>query len=100
MKASCKINNNNLNIVQVDKIAIINDEIIVSFETKIENDKTFVQGTILNKDGKPVPGVSIRTAEYQYGGVSSHDGKFIVELPELKTLMFSCIGYSTRRLNF
>lgn len=54
-----------------------------------------LSGTITdNKDGAPIPGISIRTKEGAAVGITAADGTFKISVPQkAKSLIFSSVGY-------
>ena len=52
----------------------------------------------VDKDGNPLPGATVRIKDTQMGVVSDQDGKFKLEVGEIKDLMLqvSFIGYKTQ----
>ena len=56
-----------------------------------------ITGQIKDKDGNPLPGATVRIKDTQMGVVSDQDGKFKLEVGEIKDLMLqvSFIGYKT-----
>lgn len=58
-----------------------------------------VSGTITGNDGEPIPGASIVLKGTNTGVISNWDGKYSINVPELKgTLVISFIGYQTREI--
>lgn len=57
-----------------------------------------ITGQIKDKDGNPLPGATVRIKDTQMGVVSDQDGKFKLEVGEIKDLMLqvSFIGYKTQ----
>ncbi|MBC8033969.1 MAG: M56 family metallopeptidase [Chitinophagaceae bacterium] len=84
--------------VVVGEVAIINEEMVVSFEKRETDGRLFIHGLILNREGQPIAGASIRNAEYKSLAVSMHSGRFVIASAEQKPLMISCIGYATKRV--
>jgi len=58
-------------------------------------------GTIVDETGFPLPGVSIQTANSNFGTISDMDGKFKLEIPDTtktKTLLAKYIGYNPQKI--
>ena len=64
---------------------------------EIERTQTF-QGIVKDKDGVPLPGVTVLLKGTKYGTITDTDGKFQIGVPEGKrhTLAFSFIGMKTK----
>ena len=59
-----------------------------------------VKGKVVDKEGIPLPGVTVRLDSTTVGSVTGQDGTFVLVLPVKKgTLVFSFIGYETTRVN-
>lgn len=52
-----------------------------------------VTGTIIDENGEPVIGASVKIQNTQSGVISDLDGKFTINVPEGKKLVISYIGY-------
>jgi len=93
------INGDKVNFIVADKVDMINEEMVISFEKTKKNGDIHIQGTVLNKDGEPMVGVSIRSADSKAGTASGNDGHFSLALPDSESLTFSCVGYATKRID-
>jgi TonB-dependent SusC/RagA subfamily outer membrane receptor len=59
--------------------------------------QTSISGTVVDKDGQPIPGVTILdSSNDQNGTVSDFDGNFTISVPSDGTLNISYIGYQTQ----
>ena len=59
-----------------------------------------VSGTIVDKDGQPIPGVTILDLENNSNGaVTDFDGNFTINVPSDGTLSVSFIGYITQNIS-
>ncbi len=73
--------------------AIEASTIIVSDKKTVD---IIVNGTVKDKSGEPIPGVSISVRGDKGRGTSTDaTGKFVLSVPEKVTLVFSAIGYIT-----
>ena len=58
-----------------------------------------VKGTVKDKDGNPIPGVTIQVKGTALGTVSQPDGTFTLNVPDANaTLVFSYIGYESQEI--
>lgn len=57
-----------------------------------------VRGTVLDKDGQPVIGATVKLKGTTYGAVTDLDGHFNMKVPKGATLMISYIGYKKQRV--
>ncbi|MET7000354.1 SusC/RagA family TonB-linked outer membrane protein [Chitinophaga defluvii] len=55
-------------------------------------------GTVMDADGNPLPGASVRLRDGQQGTVTDANGYFVVEVAEGSILEVSFIGYQIQRL--
>lgn len=82
--------------------SILDNVIVVSPKEKTELPqavKTMViSGEIKDKDGNPLPGATVRIKETSIGVVSDQDGRFKLEVSDMKGLVLqvSFIGYKTQ----
>ena len=52
-----------------------------------------VTGTVLDEQGQPMIGVTVRLRDGKAGATTGLDGKFSIEVPQNSVLVFSYIGY-------
>src|SRR5688572_28271293 len=57
-----------------------------------------ISGTIQDKTGRPVPGVTVVIEGTKTGTSSDNEGRFKINTPEKAVLVFSFIGYQTQKL--
>ncbi len=57
-----------------------------------------VSGTVTSQSGEPLPGVAISVAGTNTGTVTDLNGNYKLSVPDDATLVFSYIGFSTRRI--
>ncbi|MEN8251655.1 MAG: TonB-dependent receptor, partial [Bacteroidota bacterium] len=68
-----------------------------SFEQQ-EPSKIKIEGTILDENSEPLPGVSILVKGTTHGVVTDFDGKFAIEVEVGSILRISFIGYETEEI--
>src|SRR4051812_43766679 len=54
-----------------------------------------VSGKVTDKDGAPLPGVTVTVKNTQSSTVSDQDGTYSITAPAKSTLIFSYVGYQT-----
>lgn len=59
-----------------------------------------LQGTVVDKDKVPMPGVSILVKDTNTGVVTNFDGEFDINVSEGDVLLFSFIGYKTQEIAY
>lgn len=59
---------------------------------------TLVNGMVINDEGDPLVGVTVQVKGMNMGTVTDASGKFLIQAPEHKTLVFSYIGYNKREI--
>src|SRR5690606_8815271 len=57
-----------------------------------------VSGTVTDSQGMPIPGVTVSVQGTSTGTATNIDGKYALTVHEGATLVFSFIGYETRRV--
>lgn len=66
---------------------------------EIQNAAVPVKGTVKDKDGQPIPGVTIQVKGTGVGTVSTPEGTFSLNAPDANvTLLFSYIGYDPQEI--
>ena len=55
-----------------------------------------VQGQVVDQDGQPLIGATVRLKGAQTGTVTDFEGKFTLDVPQNATLLVSYIGYKDR----
>lgn len=58
-----------------------------------------VEGTVLDEQGTPLPGVTVTIRGEREGVATDFDGKFVIRATENSTLNFSFIGFEPYQLN-
>lgn len=58
-----------------------------------------VEGTVLDEQGTPLPGVTVTIRGEREGVATDFDGKFVIRADENSTLNFSFIGFEPYQLN-
>ena len=64
--------------------------------------KLVLKGTVVDKDSVPLPGVTIVLKGTVLGVVSDHEGKFVLEIPQMDhpVLVFSFVGMQTQEYQY
>ena len=57
-----------------------------------------ITGTVMQDDGEPAIGATVKVVGSNNGVITNVDGKFTIDVPSGKKLEFSYIGYVTKRL--
>src|SRR5690554_2494259 len=57
-----------------------------------------VTGTVVDQNGEAIPGVTISIPDTGIGTATDIDGKYTLTVPEGSTLVFSSIGFETRKI--
>ena len=57
-----------------------------------------VQGTVVDQNGNPIPGVTVSVSGTTVGTATDLDGRYSFSVPEGSTLVFSFIGFETQRI--
>lgn len=84
----------------------INHNIHVQKSNKEENEPMIsisevdvvVRGTVTDEKGEPLPGATLLVEGTNIGTVTDIDGNFTLDVPERGVLIFSFIGYETKRV--
>lgn len=58
-----------------------------------------IKGTVLDINGEPLIGVSIRVKGINLGAVTDVDGSYQIEVPEKSTLVFTYLGYNKQEVS-
>ncbi|GAC1314745.1 MAG: TonB-dependent receptor [Mucilaginibacter sp.] len=82
---------------------IIHQTIVIKARDETSSSKTLaiqkVQGTVVDENGTPMPGVSVKLKGTAIGSVTDLNGKYILNTVDGNgTLVFSFIGYNTREV--
>jgi TonB-dependent SusC/RagA subfamily outer membrane receptor len=74
--------------------------VIVSRSKKQKASDTLrtISGRVLDKDGSPLPGVSVMVANKNYGAQTDANGQFKIRASNQDELMLGYIGYESKRL--
>jgi hypothetical protein len=57
-----------------------------------------VRGTVIDKTGAPIPGVSVIIKSTQQGTITDANGAFAISAPSTATLRFTFVGYDAREV--
>lgn len=57
-----------------------------------------VTGTVIDKDGMPIPGVTVLVKGTTIGTATDLEGRYSISVPEGSTLVFSFIGFESRAM--
>jgi len=85
------------------KYAIVDPEIklapeILTGVSQLQQNK--VTGTVIGKDGAPLPGVNVVVTGTTLGALTDIDGKYTIQIPQgSKSLTFSFIGMESQKIN-
>lgn len=60
----------------------------ISAQTKIT-----VNGTVLDENGQPLPGLTVLVENTPNGTITDVDGKYRLQVPDNSVLIFDCMGY-------
>jgi hypothetical protein len=73
----------------------------VSCQTVFAQETIRVVGTVVNSQNQsPVPFVHVYTTSYHHGTISDGAGQFELNFAKPDTLIFSCVGYESKRIAF
>ncbi|UKT62475.1 SusC/RagA family TonB-linked outer membrane protein [Pedobacter mucosus] len=72
--------------------------LVVSFCTLIYAQDISIKGTIKDKSGTPIPGVTITTKNSKTGVSSSPEGTYSISVPGNSTLVFSAVGFTPQEV--
>lgn len=67
-------------------------------DTVTPADIVVVQGRVVDKDGRPLPDVTLRIADTRLGAISDSLGNFRFSAPVRDTLVVTSFGYETQRI--
>ena len=59
-----------------------------------------VTGTVTDESDLPIPGVNILVENTDRGTVTDFDGNYAIEVSEGETLVFSYLGYQTKKVTY
>ena len=83
--------------IAIKQIVII--FLLLSFQTVFSQSTREINGVILSEDGTPVSGCSIILKGSSKGATSDSQGKFMIEVPNSKTvLLLSHVGYQMQEI--
>jgi TonB-linked SusC/RagA family outer membrane protein len=92
----------NLHFKQVNNIISVKSlkstEVKNPIETQITNEFIEVTGTVKSETGELLPGVTVFIDGTTTGTVTDIDGNYSLSVPEGSTLVFSYIGFATKRV--
>jgi len=75
---------------------------LLLFHVIVYSQSTNIKGSIKDKNGEPLPGVTVQVKGTQIGTTSDLDGNYIINTKENKkgVLVFSYLGFATKELKF
>lgn len=77
---------------------IMGNDLVVITTLKSSQAKT-IRGTVTDKDGEPLPGVTVLAKGTTNGTITGPDGNYSIHLDaDVKTLVFSFVGMETKEL--
>lgn len=85
-----------LSFKQVDGNIHVKKSDKISVTTKVYYEDLTVSGAVTDKNGEPIPGVTVSIPGTSIGTATDLDGKYSLSVPEESTLIFSFIGYETQ----
>ncbi|MDA3881305.1 MAG: carboxypeptidase-like regulatory domain-containing protein, partial [Prolixibacteraceae bacterium] len=75
------------------KLVLLTILFVLSLSLANAQNKT-VNGTVTNKNGEPLPGVTVLVKSTTIGTSTDIDGQYSLSVPEQSVLVFSFIGYT------
>ncbi|MEX2595064.1 MAG: SusC/RagA family TonB-linked outer membrane protein [Anditalea sp.] len=91
--ASGYLNEMNLLFINVDRLDYREEEKSRLIMPDIE-----VRGTVVDQNGKPIPGVTVSVEGLSLGSVTDLEGNYSLVVPEGSTMVFSFIGFETQKI--
>lgn len=78
----------------------INVRLVEGHEQKVplENADVTVEGTVVDQNGEPIPGVTVSVPGSGLGTTTDLEGKYTLLVPEASTLVFSFIGFESQSI--
>ncbi|RPH30328.1 MAG: SusC/RagA family TonB-linked outer membrane protein [Bacteroidales bacterium] len=87
-----------VNFIVYDKQIILTQSDIKSLPAEMQQQK--ITGIVIDKDGVPIPGVTIKVTGTTQGALTDANGKYSIEVPQGSTsLTFSFIGMETQEIS-
>lgn len=77
---------------------VLNNNLVVITSKNAEARDIRVNGRVVNADGTPVPGVSVKVKGSSAGTSTAADGTYSLSVPDGATLVFSSVGYETEEV--
>jgi TonB-dependent SusC/RagA subfamily outer membrane receptor len=74
--------------------------LFVLFGLTLSQAQTMVSGTVLGKDGQPIPGATVIVQETDNGVISDFDGQFSIGVENRQNIEVSYIGFGTQIIKF
>lgn len=73
-----------------------------SNEEVVEKGQTFVKGRVIDSDGNPIVGVTVKIEGTGYGVITDADGNYVLEFPSMPNakIVYSSIGYKPKTIEF
>ena len=67
-----------------------------------EKGHTFVKGRVIDSEGNPLVGVTVKIEGTNYGVITDTDGNYILEFPSMShpKIVYSSIGFKTKSIEF
>lgn len=67
-----------------------------------EKGHTFVKGRVIDSEGNPLVGVTVKIEGTSYGVITDADGNYILEFPSMShpKIVYSSIGFKTKSIEF
>ncbi|MDU1890106.1 MAG: TonB-dependent receptor [Dysgonomonas sp.] len=84
--------------IKADKQILLMQKPQLNVDGKVYKDTRTVTGQVIDENGEPLIGVSIRVKEVNLGTVTDVDGNFEINIPEKSTLIFTYLGYNTQEI--
>jgi len=82
--------NNNINVKRVEEV--------ISTQRIIEAEEIQITGTVSDKSGLPLPGVTVTVLGTSIGTVTDIDGRYTIDVSDGAVLVFSFIGMKPRQI--
>jgi TonB-linked SusC/RagA family outer membrane protein len=77
-------------------LSIMSSETVIS---KKVGDKVTIKGKVIDEQGKPIPGATVKLKESNVATATNTDGEFTLSVPDAPgILIFSSIGYKTKEV--
>lgn len=77
---------------------VLNNNLVVITSKNAEIKDIRVTGRVVDSDGNPVPGVSVKVKGSSAGTSTAADGTYSISVPDGATLVFSSVGYESEEI--